>query len=39
MCERVSLVDRNDMQDPQLVAEYAEDCCVEMFKQEKIHTA
>jgi len=27
------------MQDPQLVAEYAEDCCVEMFKQEKIHTA
>lgn len=37
--ERVASVDREDIVDPQCVAEYAEECCKEMLKTEKEVTA
>ncbi len=37
--QRIPRVDQPDIDDPQMVAEHAEECCREMLRTEKIFTA
>jgi hypothetical protein len=37
--ERVPPIDQPDIEDPQMVAEHAEECCREMLRTEKLFTA